>query len=89
LQWRGTVRANGEPQFGRLQAAAKTEKRLSVDCTYLKRIEFSTATALLTILTKLRQGGVTVEFRNINYLIAALFSLLGIDTVADVQLRRV
>ncbi len=89
LQWRGTVRANGEPQFGRLQAAAKTEKRLAVDCTYLKRIEFSTATGLLTILTKLRQGGVTVEFRNVNYLIAALFSLLGIDTVADVQLRRV
>jgi anti-anti-sigma regulatory factor len=89
LQWRGTVRANGEPQFGRLLAAAKTEKRLAVDCTYLKRIEFSTATALLTTLTKLRQGGVSVEFRNLNYLIAALFSLLGIDTVADVQLRRV
>jgi ABC-type transporter Mla MlaB component len=89
LQWRGTVRANGEPQFGRLLTAAKTEKRLAVDCTYLKRIEFSTATALLTLLTKLRQGGATVEFRNVNHLIAALYSLLGIDTVADVQLRRV
>jgi ABC-type transporter Mla MlaB component len=88
MQWRGTVRANGEPQFGRLLTAAKTEKRIPIDCTYLKRVEFSTATALLSLLTKLRQGGVSVEFRNVNHLIAALFSLLGVDMVADVQLRR-
>jgi len=89
MQWRGTVRANGEPQFGRLLTAAKMEKRLAIDCTYLKRIEFSTATALLSLLTKLRQGGVTVEFVNLNHMIAALFSLLGVDMVADIQLRRV
>jgi anti-anti-sigma regulatory factor len=89
MQWRGTVRANGEPQFGRLLAAAKIDKRLAIDCTYLKRIEFSTATALLSLLTKLRQGGVTVEFVNLNHMIAALFSLLGVDMVADIQLRRV
>jgi len=88
LQWRGTVRSNGEPQFGRLLMAAKTEKRLTVDCTYLKRVEFATATSLLSQLTKLRQGGVTVEFRNLNTLIAALFALLGLDMVAEVQLRR-
>jgi anti-anti-sigma regulatory factor len=88
LQWRGTVRGNGEPQFGKLLMAAKTEKRLAVDCTYLKRVEFATATSLLSQLTKLRQGGVTVEFRNLNTLIAALFALLGIDMVAEVQLRR-
>jgi anti-anti-sigma regulatory factor len=88
LQWRGTVRGNGEPQFGKLLTAAKTEKRLAVDCTYLKRVEFGTATSLLSQLTKLRQGGVTVEFRNLNTLIAALFALLGIDMVAEVQLRR-
>jgi ABC-type transporter Mla MlaB component len=87
-QWRGTVRGNGEPQFGRLLEAARTEKRLSIDCTYLKRIEFATATSLLTLLTKLRQSGVSVEFRNVNHLISALFTLLGVDMVADVQLRR-
>jgi ABC-type transporter Mla MlaB component len=88
MQWRGTVRGNGEPQFGRLLMAAKTEKRLSIDCIYLKRIEFSTATTLLSLLTKLRQGGTIVEFRNVNHLIAALLSLLGVDMVAEVQLRR-
>ena len=88
LHWRGLIRGNGEPQFGRLLTAAKTEKRLAVDCTYLKRVEFATATSLLSQLTKLRQGGVTVEFRNVNTLVAALFTLLGVDMVADVQLRR-
>jgi hypothetical protein len=29
-----------------------------------------------------------VEFRNVNHLIAALLSLLGVDMVAEVQLRR-
>jgi ABC-type transporter Mla MlaB component len=59
-----------------------------VDCTYLKRVEFSTATQLLSLLTRLRQGGVTVEFRNVNHLVSALYTLLGVDMVADVQLRR-
>ena len=89
LQWRGTLRAEGEPHFGRLIAQTKIDKNLVVDCTYLKRVEFATATAMLAMLTKIRQGGGTVEFRNVNYLIAALFALLGIDAVAQIQLRRV
>ena len=88
LQWRGTLRAEGEPHFGRLIAQARIDKQIVVDCTYLKRVEFATATAMLSMLTKIRQAGAAVEFRNVNYLIAALFSLLGIDAVAQIQLRR-
>jgi anti-anti-sigma regulatory factor len=89
LQWRGTLRGEGEPHFGRLLAASKVDRNVVVDCTYLKRVEFATATAMLAMLTKVRQGGATIEFRNVNYLIAALFGLLGIDAVAHVQLRRI
>lgn len=89
LQWRGTLRGEGEPHFGRLQAAAKLAKNVSIDCTYLKRVEFATATSMLAMLTKVRQGGAMVEFRNVNYLISALFGLLGIDAVAQVQSRRI
>ena len=88
LQWRGTLRGEGEPHFGRLIAQAKIDKQVVVDCTYLKRVEFATATAMLSMLTRIRQAGAAVEFRNVNYLIAALFSLLGIDAVAQIQLRR-
>jgi hypothetical protein len=43
---------------------------------------------MLGLLGKVRQNGASVEFRNVNYLIGALLSLLGIDAVAQVQLRR-
>jgi anti-anti-sigma regulatory factor len=89
LSWRGTLRGEGEPQFGRLMAASRVEKKLVVDCTYLKRVEFSTATGMLAMVTKVRQNGASIEFRNVNYLIGALFSLLGVDAVAQIQLRRV
>ena len=89
LSWRGTLRGEGEPHFGRLMAASRVDKRLVVDCTYLKRVEFATATGMLAMVTKVRQNGATIEFRNINYLIGALFALLGVDAVAQVQLRRV
>lgn len=89
LSWRGTLRAEGEPHFGRLMAASRQEKKLVVDCTYLKRVEFSTATGMLAMVTKVRQNGASIEFRNVNYLIGALFSLLGVDAVAQIQLRRV
>lgn len=89
LSWRGTLRGEGEPHFGRLMAASRIDKRLVVDCMYLKRVEFSTATGMLAMVTKVRQNGAAVEFRNVNYLIGALFSLLGVDAVAQIQLRRV
>lgn len=89
LAWRGTLRGEGEPHFGRLMAAARLEKKLVVDCMYLKRVEFSAATGMLAMVTKVRQNGATIEFRNVNYLIGALLSLLGVDAVAQIQLRRV
>ena len=89
LSWRGTLRGEGEPHFARLMAASRIDKRLVVDCMYLKRVEFSTATGMLAMVTKVRQNGASIEFRNVNYLIGALFALLGVDAVAQVQLRRV
>ena len=56
LQWRGTLRGDGEPHFGRLIAQTKIDKHLVVDCTYLKRVEFATATGMLAMLTKIRQA---------------------------------
>jgi len=89
LSWRGTLRGEGEPHFGRLMAASRVDKRLVVDCMYLKRVEFATATGMLAMVTKVRQNGASIEFRKVNYLIGALFSLLGVDAVAQIQLRRV
>jgi anti-anti-sigma regulatory factor len=88
LAWRGVIEAEGEPFFGRLTAEARVQKQLSVDCSQLRRMAFSAASALLTLVMKLQRGGATVEFRNVNVLVGALFHLLGITAIANVQLRR-
>ncbi|MFZ5540219.1 MAG: STAS domain-containing protein [Pseudomonadota bacterium] len=88
LAWHGVIEAEGEPFFGRLAALARVHKELAVDCGQLRRMAFSAASALLTLVMKLQQGGSTVEFRDVNVMVGALFQLLGITTVAAVQLRR-
>ncbi len=88
LDWRGSIGGEGEPWLGRLLSAARTSRQLSIECRYLQRVGFSAASALLSLLMKLQQSGVAVEFRNVNHLVGALFQLLGITAVAAVQLRR-
>lgn len=88
LDWRGEILGDGEQFLNRLVIASKDNKHLSVECRLLRRIAFSAATALLGQLIKLQQGGVTVEFKNVNSLIGALWQLLGVTSVADVRVRR-
>ena len=88
LAWRGAIEAEGEPWFGRLAAEARLNKELQVDARQLRRMAFSAASALLTLVMKLQQAGATVEFRNVNPLVGALFQLLGITAVASVHVRR-
>jgi anti-anti-sigma regulatory factor len=88
LDWRGVIDKEGEPFFGRLTMEARSSQHLVVECRMLRRMAFSTATGLLTLLMKLQAAGVRVEFRNVNPLISALFYLLGITAVAGVQVRR-
>ncbi|HEX4596489.1 MAG TPA: hypothetical protein VH278_01770 [Burkholderiaceae bacterium] len=88
LDWRGDIGADGEPLFGRMMASARSQPRLVVECRHLRRMAFSAASALLGHMIKLQQLGTTVEFRNVNPLVGALLQLLGVSTVAEVQLRR-
>jgi anti-anti-sigma regulatory factor len=88
LDWRGVVDGEGEPQFGRMVAEARSSKHLQIECRYLQRMGFSAASALLTHVMKLQSGGVRVEFRNVNPLVVALLTLLGVSAVANVQPRR-
>jgi len=88
LDWRGEIEREGEPHFGRLAIEARSGTHLTVECLYLRRMAFSTATTLLTLLMKLQAAGVRVDFVNVNPLVGALFHLLGITAIANVQTRR-
>lgn len=88
LDWRGVIDGEGEPHFSRLATAARNGQPLAVDCRYLKRMGFTAASALLSLLMKVQTGGVRVEFRNVNPLVVALLKLLGVTAVVAVQPRR-
>ncbi len=88
LEWRGEILADDDPQLNRLILAARDRKPVTLDCVGLRRMAFSSASALLGHLFKLQQAGVAVEFRNVNTLVAALWQLLGIPSVAEVGMRR-
>lgn len=88
LDWRGAIRNEGEPWFGRMLSEARSSKQLVIECRLLQRVDFSAASALLSHVMKLQASGVSTEFRSVNPLIAALFHLLGISAVSMVRLRR-
>jgi len=88
LDWRGVIEREGEPHFGRLALEARGKSHLTVNCLYLRRMAFSTAATLLTLLMKQQAAGVRVDFLNVNPLVASLFQLLGIAAIAGVQVRR-
>ena len=88
LTWKGEIMGDGEPALAGLVAAARTSPQLVVECRQLRRMAFSTSSALLGQLFKLQQSGISVEFRNVNCLVAALWQLLGVTAVSDVRVRR-
>ncbi|HVJ60605.1 MAG TPA: STAS domain-containing protein, partial [Burkholderiaceae bacterium] len=88
FDWRGVIAAEGEQLFNRLLAESRTNKHLSIECMQLRRMAFSSGSSLLTHIMKLRQSGASVEFRNVNALIHALFQLLGISALSTVLQRR-
>ena len=88
LDWKGEILGDGEPFLARLTAAARDSKHLVIECRQLRRVAFTAGTSLLGQLIRLQQAGVSVEFRNVNCLIAALWHLLGVSSVSDVIVRR-
>ncbi len=53
-----------------------------LDCSRLARIDYSAAGQLLARLRPLAVGGKTIEFRDVNHLVAALLRLLGFADLA-------
>lgn len=59
-----------------------------IDCSQLKRVDFSAAGQLLTGLAPLAAKGAHVEFHNVNHLVAALFTVMGLKDIVQVVVRK-
>lgn len=71
----------------RLAALASQNGRLEVDCSRLRRIDFVSAGTLFNILATLQAQGKLVVLHNVNAMVAALLRVMGVDQVAQVDLR--
>ena len=71
-----------------LDQAAKVHDQLSISLRTLRRIDFSSAGALLNWAMLQRGAGKTLQFTGVHRLIAGLFSILGLHEHALIQLRR-
>ncbi|MEW6559051.1 MAG: STAS domain-containing protein [Pseudomonadota bacterium] len=71
-----------------LEQAAKAHEQLSISLRQLRRIDFSSAGALLNWAMMQHDQGKTLQFTGVHRLIAGLFSILGLHEHALIQLRR-
>lgn len=78
---RGEIRAS---RFADLAAFAELHDPLVIDCSALSRIDFVSAGVLLNVLSTLRRSGKDIVLRHANHLVAELFAVLGIKTVAEI-----
>jgi anti-anti-sigma regulatory factor len=53
-----------------------------IDCSRLARVDYSAASAMLAACAAIAAAEKTIEFRDMNHLVAALFKLLGYAEVS-------
>lgn len=78
---RGEIKAL---RFSDLAAHAESRDTLVIDCSELKRMDFISAGALLNALTTVRRSGKPIIFHYPNFLVAELFSVVGLNAVATI-----
>jgi ABC-type transporter Mla MlaB component len=59
-----------------------------IDCSRLAMVDFNAAGRLLTGLAPFCQNGKAIEFHNVNYLVAALFSVMGLKDIVRILPRK-
>ena len=88
FQLAGEMYSAGSDAFRQLLDFAAERKQVLIDCSALRRMDFVSAGLFLNTLTNLQITGHSVTIRNPNQLLHALFGVLGITQVAQVERRR-
>ncbi|MEW5887781.1 MAG: STAS domain-containing protein [Pseudomonadota bacterium] len=84
----GEIFSGSSEIFHRLSEYADGCSQVTIDCSGLKRMDFVSAGIFLNALTKLQAAGKPVAIRAANAMIYALFGVLGINQVAQVERRK-
>jgi ABC-type transporter Mla MlaB component len=85
---KGDILGSASDAIASLETAASMSDRIEVDCSQLGRVDFSAAGSLLNWLLSAHARGKHFSFIQVHLLASALFTVVGINTVAEVVSRR-
>ncbi|MDP2368381.1 STAS domain-containing protein [Rhodoferax sp.] len=83
----GEILGDAADALNKLQAGLLGADRLVISCARLIRVDFSAAGSILNWVAVRQAEGCQVQFREVHRLIAAFFSVIGINEHARVVLR--
>ena len=76
------IEGNTAQLFDAIDSYAADAQPVLIDCSRMARIDYSAASAMMARLRALAAAEKTIEFRDMNHLVAALFKLLGYAEVS-------
>lgn len=82
------IEGNTDVLIQQLAAYAEQHQPTIVDCSGLKRVDFSAAGHLVAGLAPISARGARMEFHEVNHLVAALFAAMGMQDIVTVSLRK-
>lgn len=85
----GLIEGRTDALVAQLGAFAAEHNPARIDCAALARVDVNAAGQLLAGLMPLTGDGRTIEFINVNHLIAALFNVLGFKDTVRIVTRRI
>jgi len=85
----GDLLGKADAELQRLGNFAAEHRKVLVDCSKLRRVDFTAAGVLLNWAVGAQSSSKSIEFREVSNLVAALFAVMGLHEVATIERRRV
>jgi anti-anti-sigma regulatory factor len=82
------VKGRNEHLVQEIAAYAHDRRPAIIDCAGLHRVDFGAAGYLLSSLAPLKTSGLEIEFHEVNHLVAALFNVVGLNTLIRIYPRK-
>jgi len=83
----GEILGDAAEALARLQAGMEGASRMVISCARLIRVDFSAAGSILNWVAEQQEQGCQVQFRDVNRIVAAFFTVIGINEHARVVPR--
>ena len=83
----GEILGDAADALARLEAGMEGASRMVISCARLIRVDFSAAGSILNWVAEQQEKGCQVQFRDVNRIVAAFFTVIGINEHARVVPR--